>query len=92
MNLKQGSGMVPIPGRGETPWLLVQMPDREVFDAIYPRHTPDQRDRLHSILVMRLKGAMLQDCSRAFGITRERVRQIEAHFQRRLGEHLSKLS
>ena len=92
MNLKQGSGLVPIHGRGETPWLLVPMPDREVFDAIYPRHTPDQRDRLHSILVMRLKGAMLQDCSRAFGITRERVRQIEAHFQRRLGEHLSKLS
>jgi hypothetical protein len=92
MNLKQGSGLVPIRGRGETPWLLVPMPDRDAFDAIYPRHSPDQRDRLRSILIMRLKGAMLQECSKAFGISHERVRQIEANFQRRLGEHLSTLS
>lgn len=92
MNLREGGGRVPIPGRGETPWLLVPMPDREAFDALYPRHTPDQRDRLHSIMIMRLGGAMLEECGRAHGITRERVRQIEAKFQRLLAGHISKLS
>lgn len=90
MNLKQGGGRVPI--RDDDGYRLVPMPDREAFNAMLPRRTQEVLDRMWSIINMRLSGKGLAVIAKEHGVSAERVRQIEAHFQRRLGQHLSKLS
>jgi DNA-directed RNA polymerase sigma subunit (sigma70/sigma32) len=90
MNLKQGGGRVPI--RDDDGYRLVPMPDREAFDAMLPRRTQEVLDRIWSIINMRLSGKTLATVAKEHGITAERVRQIEAHFQRKLASHLSTLS
>jgi len=85
MNLKDGKGRVPIRNRtnDHTPWLLVDFPSKKVFKAIYSKHrSVELIDKYHKILVSRAKGKTLAESGAPFGITRERVRQIEARFQR----------
>lgn len=90
MNLKQGGGRVPI--RDNDGYRLVPMPDREVFDAMLPRQTQEMRDRMWSIINMRLSGQTLSAVSKEHGVSIERIRQIEYYFQRKLDSHLSTLS
>jgi DNA-directed RNA polymerase sigma subunit (sigma70/sigma32) len=90
MNLKQGGGRVPI--RDDDGYRLVAMPDREAFDAMLPRRTQEILDRMWSIINMRLSGQTLAAVAKEHGVSIERVRQIEAHFQRKLASHLSTLS
>ena len=83
MNLKQGNGKVPIEVGGETPWLLVPFPTREEFDELYtPLVTKKSGNKYFEILTARSRGYTLQGAGAAFNVTRERVRQIEAKFQR----------
>ena len=83
MNLKQGNGRVPVEVGGETPWLLVPFPTREEFNELYtPLVVEKSGNKYWSILTARSEGASLQDAGAPFNITRERVRQIEAKFQR----------
>jgi hypothetical protein len=89
VSLKEGRGKVPIrigTQHEATPYLLVDFPTREEFEVMYSRHK-DQglKDRYWTILQHRSQGKTLQEVGKPFGITRERVRQIEARFQRLVG-------
>jgi hypothetical protein len=88
MNLKMGNGRVPIPNmNGDYQYLLVDFPSREWFDVAYKRNKPEDRDKYWDILIKRSKGYTLFECGYVFSLTRERVRQIEAKFIRRVTEH-----
>lgn len=87
MNLKMGKGKVPIPNmRGDYQYLLVDFPTREWFDIAYKKNNPDDRDKYWDILVKRSQGATLNESGYAYALTRERIRQIEAKFIRRVAE------
>ena len=93
MNLRQGGGRVPVrKDWGDLPWVLVPFPDREKFDELYRTSTPEQRDRTGEMMRERCAGKTLQEVATAHGVTRERVRQIEAKFQRRMRVYLPTLS
>jgi len=87
MNLKDGAGKVPIWTGGETPWLLVDWPTIETFREMWKRTPPDLVERYWRILCSRRDGAKLSEAGAVFGLTKERVRQIEARFQRSMREH-----
>jgi hypothetical protein len=93
MNLKDGRGRVPIRNSTQheaTPYLLVSFPTREEFDVLYSRHkSTDLKDRYWQMLTHRSNGHTLDECGKLFGLTRERVRQIEARFQRLVGNSFS---
>jgi len=81
MNLLQGNGRVPIPsGRQDMPYLLIDFPSRKVFDALYSKRADVDKHWL--ILNRRAKGDTLSKAGSTFGLSRERVRQIEAKFLR----------
>jgi hypothetical protein len=89
MNLREGGGRVPIKNSTQheaTPYLLVDFPTRAEFDVLYSKHNSvDLKDRYWEILTYRSQGHTLKECGNLFGLTRERVRQIEARFQRLVG-------
>ena len=95
MNLKEGRGLVPIQTNNPTmPYMLVKFPDRELFDTLFVKSTPPATlSKYWDILKERAEGATLADAGKGYGLSRERVRQIEAKFIRRVGcHHASKTS
>jgi hypothetical protein len=87
MNLKNCGGRVPIVNHGDTPYLLVDFPTKEVFHSLYSGHVPlANQERYWDILQRRKAGATLEESGKPHSVTRERVRQIEAKFIRLLGE------
>lgn len=87
-NLKTAGGRVPITNRGintNTPYLLVDFPSREVFDLLYKRVKPSQRDKYWDIINRRRAGASLVESGKPYALSREYVRQIEAKFCRLVG-------
>ena len=90
VSLKEGRGKVPIRNSTEheaTPYLLVDFPKRSTFDVMYSKHKSQElRDKYWNILQHRARGKTLAEAGKPYGITRERVRQIEAKFQRLVGE------
>ena len=94
MNLSQAKGKVPIKTEGETPWLLIDWPTREQFNALYSRKvTGKNLERYWEILTARSQGSTLQAAGAPFQVTRERVRQLEVQFQRRMQQwHFSKIA
>lgn len=92
MNLKLAEGKVPIRSKGETLYLLVDFPSKEDFYRLYAKHkSKDLKDKYWTILNSRAQGLTLADAGKPFGLTRERVRQIEARFQRLVGEDFHKV-
>lgn len=93
ISLRDGKGKVPIRNSTQheaTPYLLVDFPSREQFDRLYAKHKSQElRDKYWTILNSRAQGATLVDAGKPFGLTRERVRQIEARFQRLVGQSFS---
>lgn len=93
VSLKEGRGRVPIKNSTEheaTPYLLVSFPTREEFDVMYSKHKSQElKDKYWSILNSRAQGKTLEESGKPFGLTRERTRQIEARFQRLVGERYS---
>jgi hypothetical protein len=86
MNLRQGNGQVPIHTGGTHPYKLVPFPSRGDFDALYTNLGQASRDKYYAILKARAAGAMLNEAGKPFGITKERVRQIESKFLRLMRE------
>jgi hypothetical protein len=90
MNLKDGRGKVPVKNSTQneaTPYLMLDFPTREEFNALYAKHKSIAlKDQYWQILNHRSQGHTLAESGQPFGITRERVRQIEARFQRLVGE------
>ena len=87
MNLRLANGKVPVRCDGETPYLLVDFPSKTSFVDLYPRRI-DKRliYKYWDILKARSNGASLEEAGSPFGLTKERVRQIEAKFLRLFSE------
>jgi transcriptional regulator of heat shock response len=86
MNLKQGGGLVPLRNNNPSsnaPYLLVEFPNQSVFRELYRKGITDETlSKYWNILQSRLKGSTLDEAGRPYGLSRERVRQIEAKFIR----------
>ena len=93
ISLKEGRGKVPIWNSTQheaTPYLFVDFPTREEFDVLYSKHKSlELRDKYWDILNHRAQGKTLDQCGQPYGLTRERVRQIEARFQKLVGKRFS---
>lgn len=90
VSLKDGGGRVPIRNTTQheaTPYLMVDFPTWEVFQQMYSKHkSAELKAKYWQILKARSSGQTLDQSGKPHGITRERVRQIEARFQRLVGE------
>jgi DNA-directed RNA polymerase sigma subunit (sigma70/sigma32) len=84
-NLRIYGGRVPLPGSNDNPVKLVDFPSREDFIALWGnRVTAESKDKYFEILSNRAAGKTLSEVGRPYGLSRERVRQIEAKFIRLL--------
>lgn len=91
MNLRLCNGKVPVWVGGDSPYILVDFPDRETFDALFPSNTwKTSREKYWAVMSSRAKGATLIEAGRPFGMTRQAVRQLEAKFLRLMRESYSK--
>jgi len=86
MNLKNSGGMVPLRTNDiERPWRVVPFPDKETFAKLFSRGRRGPGidiERYWDVLTKRSAGATLTATAKEFGITKERVRQMEAKFLR----------
>lgn len=88
MNLRLTGGKIPInTGNDRHPIMLVDLPDRELFDSLFKYLRPDGKDKYWDILTERLSGKTLTEVASSRGVTKERVRQIEARILRVLSVH-----
>lgn len=88
MNLRLANGQIPIKVGGDQPYIFVPFPSKTVFIDLYARRiSKDNIFKYWEILQARSQGATLEDAGRPFGLTKERVRQIEAKFMRLFRDH-----
>jgi hypothetical protein len=94
VNLSLCNGKVPIQNAGNVDVIvLVDFPTKEVFSKMYQKyHRQPAIDRHYEIVKMRAAGNSLSECGRAFDLTKERIRQIEAKFLRKMREYRSSLT
>lgn len=89
MNLRLCNGRVPIWGPdSDHPYILVDFPTQDVFFRLYGKGNRVPmvcRERYWHIMNALKDGATLQDAGKPYGLSKERVRQIEAKFKRLLG-------
>ncbi len=88
MNPRLTGGKIPInTGNDRHPIMLVDLPDRGLFDSLFKYLRPDGKDKYWDILNERLSGKTLTEVASSRGVTKERVRQIEARILRVLSTH-----
>ena len=88
MNPRLTGGKIPIQtGNDRHPIMLVDLPDRGLFDSLFRYLRPKGKDRYWNILTERLSGKTLTEVALTRGVTKERVRQIEAKILRVLSIH-----
>jgi hypothetical protein len=88
VNLRLTGGKIPInTGNDRHPIMLVDLPNRELFDSLFKYLRPDGKDKYWDILTERLSGKTLTEVASSRGVTKERVRQIEARILRVLSTH-----
>jgi hypothetical protein len=86
MNLQQANGKVPIPSCDfDRPILLIPFPTREQFNSLYGKRT--DIDKKWIVLTARAQGCTLLAAGASYGLSRERVRQIEEKFIRLMSEY-----
>jgi len=94
-NLRLFNGKIPIQNSGNVDVIiLVDFPTKEVFHSLYKNkgyYSDESIEKHYAIVKMRADGNTLADCAKAFGLTRERIRQIEAKFLRKMREYMSSL-
>ena len=69
---------------GDSPYKLVNFPTKEVFDELMRPSNQDLKDKYWNVLRMRADGHSLTDVGKLYGLTRERIRQIEARFLKKV--------
>jgi len=85
MNLKECNGRVPIlTGDVDRPFLLIDFPTREKFDLIFKNSSAEHKDKYWEIIQGRSNGHALAFLAKSYSLSRERIRQIEAKFIRRM--------
>ena len=83
MNLRDAGGKIPIHVGGQMPYVLVNFPSKEKFFSLYGKRTREiHLHKFYDIVSRRVKGATLEEAGKPHGISKERVRQIEAKFLR----------
>jgi len=89
VNLRLTKGKIPVDtGNDRHPIMLVDPPDRGLFDSLFYRSvTPKKKDAYWMVMQSRLAGMTLKDVAILLGVTRERVRQMEAKIVRQLSSH-----
>jgi len=88
VNLRLTGGKIPInTGNDRHPIMLVDLPDRGLFDSLFKNLMPEGKDKYWDILNERLSGKTLTEVASSRGVTKERVRQIEARILRVLSVH-----
>jgi hypothetical protein len=88
VNPRLTGGKIPInTGNDRHPIMLVDLPDRGLFDSLFKYLRPDGKDKYWDILNERLSGKTLTEVASSRGVTKERVRQIEARILRVLSTH-----
>jgi len=84
MNLRMCNGKVPVFVGGDSPYKLVDFPTKEVFDELMRPSNQYLKDKYWNVLRMRADGHSLTDVGKLYGLTRERIRQIEARFLKKV--------
>jgi hypothetical protein len=83
--LRPFAGKVPV--HTKTGIALIDFPSRKDFESLYlGRAREESIGKFYSILKARAGGATLVDSGKTYGLTKERVRQIEAKFLRLIRE------
>ena len=86
MNLKDGNGKVPVYMGGDSPYILVDFPNKEAFFQLFKRtHDPGSNEKFWEVLTKRAAGATLSQAGEPY-MTKEGVRRIEARFLRLVRE------
>ena len=89
MNLRLHHGRVPIPSTNpDSPIRLVDFPSKEVFNSLVgSRVTAENLERYYKIMHARLAGSTFRQIAISYGLSVERIRQMEAKFIRALAKH-----
>lgn len=83
MNLKLGKGKVPLDMGSH--YVFLDFPNLEDFCNLYNKYTrPDKKVLYWHMMKDRANGMTLKEIGASYGVTRERVRAIEAKFMRLL--------
>ena len=77
---------------GDIPYKLVDFPTREQFDKMYKSNNKNLRDKYWNVLKMRSQGHTLIEVGGMYTLTRERIRQIEAKFLKKVAVSLEQVS
>lgn len=93
MNLREGKGKVPVYVGGESPYILIDFPNKEKFFELFKRtHYPGSKEKFWEVLTKRAAGATLAEAGKPY-MTKEAVLKVEARFLRLFREaYLEKLS
>jgi len=86
MNLSLCKGKVPVFIGDQVQ--LVPFPERKEFDLMFKSNSKALREKYWNILKMRSEGHTLQSVGGTYTLTRERIRQIEARFLRKVATSL----
>jgi hypothetical protein len=94
ISLREGNGRVPIlTGHPDSPVILVDFPSQAEFADLYgKRVSAESRERYYAMLIARSQGATLSDAGKLSGVTRERVRQVEAKFLRLMRQRVAAIA
>lgn len=86
MNLREGKGKVPVYVGGESPYILIDFPNKEKFFELFKRtHYPGSKEKFWEVLTKRAAGATLAEAGKPY-MTKEGVLKIEARFLRLVRE------
>ena len=88
MNFSQCGGKVPVFVGGDSPYKLVDFPSKPQFKRLYESFKPELIEKYWVMMNMRAEGKTLAEVGTRYNVSRERVRQIEAKFLKRLAVSL----